>query len=158
MSITVATYAVSTKASSAFDEFEHSVDAYQDDDIDAESVESVHSMCPDARDHSKSQLVSLVVSQCRYNQLTGVDALRELNDALQYMTSREKVHLSRYHALPDSFESDGWTFYTPNLLKYVGDISRELQFYCPRGWFSVYVTQNKDDKLCCNISVNKRRY
>ena len=102
-------------------------------------------------------LINTIISQCVYKRAKGIQALKDLDGDLVYMSPNSFVKLSYFQELPESYQVNGWTFYTQKMMTYLGDISRELQNHCKRGWFSMYVKENYDGKLCCNVTVKKNR-
>ena len=133
------------------------IDDYEEDTESDVSYESNEELYEDASVEAKRMLINTIVSQCVYKRAKGIQALNDLDGDLVYMSPNSFSKLSYFQELPESFKVNGWTFYTQKMLSYLGDISRELQNHCKRGWFSLYVKENYDGKLCCNVTAKKNR-
>lgn len=98
-----------------------------------------------------------------FETLFGIKALESANTFLADISpyADDKFFLTSWQPLPTTFtvDAEGWnlTVSTMDLLSYVGDISKKLKSHCENGWFSIYVTKNRDGQTCCNISVKRAR-
>jgi hypothetical protein len=97
------------------------------------------------------------VNTCEFEKKKGVAALSAVDDTLHYLTPDTRIKLTHFQPIEYTIESDRWTFATVDFLQKKTEMTKVLQQHCARGWFTLYVTEDYDGKVCCNVTVSKRR-
>ena len=110
---------------------------------------------------SKQEAISIlankIIDQCFYKRESGVKALALMNDELHYLTPKTRISATYYQPLDSTIKCGNWYFSVRQLMLQKKQFVQYLQRHCTRGWFSLYVCDDKEGKVCCNVSVSKRQ-
>jgi len=110
---------------------------------------------------SKKEAISLLatklIEQCQYKREYGIKALSLMDDELHYLTPKTRIRATYYQPLDSTIKSGDWDFSTRQLLLQKKELIHYLEKYCTRGWFILYVCEDSEGKVCCNVSVSKQQ-
>ena len=112
----------------------------------------------EAKKNAFKECTAMILSMCRYKEEFGAKALSNVDDELHYLTPDTRIKLTHFQPFAAmTIQRDGWSFSVTNFLKQKTEITKVLSNYCNRGWFNLYVCEDHDGKVCCNVTVSKRR-